>query len=126
MRTFIYGGNNKKLYHDAKLPTSDEEMLKKIVIKNFKNIKDESPNIIDIDNETGEVRQISKDHDSLNFKNVSQQTSMKIMSTFLPNDYPNSVTPNYKTFTIASNVGAIAFTTMSFLSTQSLFVALGR
>jgi hypothetical protein len=46
-------------------------MLHKIVIKNFKNIKDESPNIIDIDNETGEVRQISKDHDSLNFKNVS-------------------------------------------------------
>ena len=46
-------------------------MYKKIVIKNFKNIKDESPNIIDIDNETGEVRQISKDHDSLNFKNVS-------------------------------------------------------
>lgn len=69
-RPFIVG-NNKKLYDDAKLTTSDEEIFKKIVIKNFKNIKDESPNIIDIDNETGEVRQISKDHDSLNFKNVS-------------------------------------------------------
>ena len=103
-----------------------EEMFKKIVIKNFKNIKDESPNIIDIDNETGEVRQISKDHDSLNYKNISQNTSMKVMSTFLPNDYPNSVTENYKNFTIASNVGAVAFTAMSFLSTQSLFVALGR
>jgi hypothetical protein len=39
MRTFIVG-NNKKLYDDAKLTTSDEEMMKKIVIKNFKNIKD--------------------------------------------------------------------------------------
>ena len=111
------GGDNKKLYDDAKLITSDEEMFKKIVIKNFKNIKDESPNIIDIDNETGEVRQISKDHDSLNYKNISQNTSMKVMSTFLPNDYPNSVTENYKNFTIASNVGAVAFTAMSFLST---------
>ena len=70
-RPFISGGNNKKLYDDAKLITSDEEMLNKVVIKNFKNIKDESPNIIDIDNETGEVRQISKDHDSLNYKNAS-------------------------------------------------------
>jgi hypothetical protein len=42
---------------------------------------------------------------------------MKVMSTFLPNDYPNSVTENYKNFTIASNVGAVAFTAMSFLST---------
>jgi hypothetical protein len=31
-------------------------MGNKIVIKNFKNRSDESPNIIDIDNETGEVR----------------------------------------------------------------------
>ena len=46
--------------------------MKKIVIKNFKNTKDESPNVIDIDNETGEVRQISKDHDSVNIKNVTQ------------------------------------------------------
>jgi hypothetical protein len=70
-RSFIAGGDNKKLYDDAKLITSDEEMFKKIVIKSFKNIKDESPNIIDIDNETGEVRQISEDHDSLNYKNIS-------------------------------------------------------
>ena len=108
------------------MTTSDEEMAKKIVIKNYKNIKDSSPNIIDIDNETGEVRQISKDHDKMNLKNMRQQTSMKVMNTFLPNDYPNSVSSNYTKFTVASNVGAIAFTSMSFLSTQSLFVALGR
>ena len=51
--------NNKKLYDDLNISTSDDEIQNKIVIKNFKNIKDESPNIIDIDNETGEVRQIS-------------------------------------------------------------------
>jgi len=71
-RYYSYG-NNKKLYDEARLATSDDDLMKKIVIKNFKNIKDESPNVIDIDNETGEVRQISKDHDRLNFKNFSQQ-----------------------------------------------------
>ena len=70
--------NNKKLYDDLKISTSDDEIQNKIVIKNFKNVKDESPNIIDIDHETGEVRQISKDHDSLNYKNLSQQTKMKV------------------------------------------------
>ena len=59
------------MYDDAKIETSDDELYKKIVIKNFKNSKDESPNVIDIDNETGEVRQISKDHDSISVKNVS-------------------------------------------------------
>ena len=69
-RNFSYG-NNRKLYNDMKVTTSEDEMMKKIVIKSFKNVKDESPNIIDIDNETGEVRQISKDHDALSFKNMS-------------------------------------------------------
>ena len=66
-RSFHYG-NNKQLYKDWKIGTSDDELSKKIVIKSYKNIKDESPNIIDIDNETGEVRQISKDHDAMSFK----------------------------------------------------------
>jgi len=69
-RHYSYG-NNRKLYEDMKVTTSEEEVMKKIVIKSFKNVKDESPNVIDIDNETGEVRQISKDHDDWNFKNMS-------------------------------------------------------
>ena len=67
--------NNKKLYDELNISTSDDEIQHKIVIKNFKNVKDESPNIIDIDNETGEVRQISKDHNSRSFKNYSDQAS---------------------------------------------------
>jgi hypothetical protein len=44
------------LYDDAKISTSDDELYKKIVIKNYANVKDEKPNVIDIDNETGMVR----------------------------------------------------------------------
>ena len=69
-RHFSYG-NNRKLYEDMKVNTSEEEVMKKIVIKNFKNVKDESPNVIDIDNETGEVRQISEDHDAQSLKNMA-------------------------------------------------------
>lgn len=120
-----FSWNNRQLYDDANLPTSDDDLKKKIVIRSFKNIKDESPNVIDIDNETGEVRQISKDHDDWNFKNVSQQASLKVITTFLPNGYPETVGDQYMKFTVVANLGAMAFTTMSFLSTQSLFVALG-
>jgi len=49
-------GNNRKLYDDAKISTSDDEIFHKIVIKNYKNVKDEKPNVIDIDDQTGEVR----------------------------------------------------------------------
>jgi len=42
---------------------------------------------------------------------------MSMMSTFLPNGYPHSVTHNYTKFTVVSNIGAIAFTCMGFLST---------
>jgi len=50
---------------------------------------------------------------------------MKVMHTFLPNGYPHTVTDNYFRFATVSNVGAVMFTAMGFLSTQSLFVALG-
>jgi hypothetical protein len=89
----------------------------KIVLKNFKNIKDESPNIIDIDTKTGTVRQISKDHDSFSLKNSRTQLFMKVMQTFLPNGYPHSVGENYIRFVTVSNIGAVSFTAMGFLST---------
>lgn len=35
---------------------TNEEMMNKIIIKNYKNLKDKSPNTIDIDSKSGEVR----------------------------------------------------------------------
>lgn len=98
----------------------------KIVLKNYKNIKDEFPNVIDINSRTGEVSQISKDHDKMTISQFRQQTKMKAMNTFLPNGYPHTVSSNYFKFCVVSNIGAVSFTIMGFLSTQSLFVALGR
>jgi len=48
------------------------------------------------------------------------------MTTFLPNDYPKSVGDNYLKFSAVSNIGAVSFSAMSFIGTQSLFVAIGR
>lgn len=95
-------------------------------MRNFKNIKDDKPNIIDIDRSTGNVRQISTDHDIKNFQSFKNNALLNVMNTFMPNGYPNSVAKDYMKFVCVSNVGAIAFTAMGFLSTQSLFVALGR
>lgn len=118
--------NNRQIYKTNKISTSDDELQRKLVIRNFKNTKDKAPNIIDIDTESGEVRQISSDHDSYSFKNLKAMTRGKLITTFLPNGYPKSVGEDYLRFTTISNVGAMAFTAMSFLSTQALFVALGR
>ena len=90
---------------------------RKIVLKSYKNIKDEYPNIIDINSKTGEVSQISTDHDKLSLSQFHQDSKMKAMNTFLPNGYPHTVTPNYLKFSLVSNIGAISFTTMGFLST---------
>ena len=49
----------------------------------------------------------------------------KLAATFLPTDYPDSVSKEYLPFTIYSNISSVSMTAMIFLSTQSLFVALG-
>ena len=49
----------------------------------------------------------------------------KVFQTFLPTDYPDSVTKEYFPFTVYSMIGSVSITAMMFLSTQSLFVALG-
>jgi hypothetical protein len=48
-----------------------------------------------------------------------------VQRTYLPTDYPDSVTKEYMPFTMYSQFATIAYTAMGFLSTQSLFVALG-
>ena len=49
----------------------------------------------------------------------------KLMETYFPADYPDSVTKEYLPFTMYSMIGSISITAMIFLSTQSLFVAIG-
>ena len=44
-------------------------------------------------------------------------SKIKLMNTFLPNDYPNSVSDNYLKFTTVNNIGAISFSAMSFIGT---------
>jgi hypothetical protein len=44
-------------------------------------------------------------------------TFEKMAATFLPADYPESVTKEYLPFTLYSNLSSITITAMSFLST---------
>ena len=60
-----------------------------------------------------------------NFKEFKQVAKDKLYATYLPADYPDSVAKEYLPFSIYGNVSAVACTAMLFLSTQSLFVALG-
>lgn len=48
-----------------------------------------------------------------------------IQETYLPKDFPESVSKEFLPFTIYSMIGSTSTSAMLFLSTQSLFVALG-
>lgn len=71
------------------------------------------------------MRQISQDHDNINIKNLKSKVKTSFNTTFMPNGYPESVLPGYYKFTLLSNIGAVSFTAMGFLSTQCLFVSIG-
>ena len=48
-----------------------------------------------------------------------------MVDTYLPKDFPDSCAPEYLPFTVYALIGATCTSSMMFLSTQSLFVALG-
>lgn len=60
------------MLHSSRCMSSQNNRKNKIVMKSYKNIKDDKPNIIDIDRETGKVSQISTDHDVRNFKSFKK------------------------------------------------------
>ena len=53
------------------------------------------------------------------------KTMQVVSETYLPKDFPESVSKEFLPFTIYSMIGATSTAAMLFLSTQSLFVALG-
>jgi len=97
----------------------------RIIIHTFPNEKDPSPNTIEIDKETGKVQVISNT-DKLSLRSVKNKTYIGLFETFLPAGYPNSVAEGYLKFSIYNNISSFCITAMSFLSAQSLFVAIGR
>ena len=48
------------------------------------------------------------------YRNIALE---KLASTFLPADYPESVSKEYLPFSIYSNISSVTITAMSFLST---------
>ena len=64
-------------------------------------------------------------HDPISLKQIRLNFMNGFFDTFLPSGYPHSVSDGYLWFTMYSNISALAITAMSFLSMQSLFVAIG-
>ena len=98
--------------------------MKRMILKNYKSQKTTEPQIIQIDGKTKEAQMLTP-LQSYSLGSVGHTVHDKMMRTFLPADYPNSVTKEYLPFSIYSNISSISITAMTFLSTQALFVALG-
>ena len=90
--------------------------MRRVILKNWQNVKSEQPQIIQIDALTRDAKRLTK-LKRRDLKEMRQDGIDKLTSTFLPVDYPHSVAPEYLPFTIYSNMSSIAFTAMLFLST---------
>eukprot|EP00347_Sterkiella_histriomuscorum_P012381 403368796 len=117
---------NQSIVQEVKRELQQKEELKKykVVIHTFPNDKDMSPNTIEIDRESSQVTVISK-NDRISWGLVKNKIYIGLFETFLPVGYPNSVAEGYLKFSIFNNLSALSITAMSFLSAQSLFVAIG-
>jgi len=102
----------------------EQPKLNRMILKNYKSQKTQEPQIIQIDGETKEA-QLLTPLQSHSLGTLRHSVHEKVMRTFLPADYPHSVTKEYLPFSIYSNISSISITAMTFLSTQALFVALG-
>jgi hypothetical protein len=98
--------------------------VSKYVIHSFPYEKDNSPSTLEIDKISGKINIITH-HDPVSVKQIKSNFLNGFFATFLPAGYPHSVADGYFRFTMYSNLSALAITAMSFLSTQSLFVAIG-
>lgn len=101
-----------------------QQNLQRVILKNYKTAKTLQPQVIQIDAFTKEAKLLSE-IPTKNFKSFKHSLHEKLSNTFLPADYPDSVTKEYLPFTIYGNISSISITAMTFLSTQALFVALG-
>ena len=61
----------------------------------------------------------------MSMKELKYKSLQVFSETYLPKDYPESVSKEFLPFTIYSMIGGTSTAAMLFLSTQSLFVALG-
>lgn len=98
---------------------------KKYTIHCFPNEKENAPSTLEIEKHSGKITIITK-HDPMSLKQLKSNFVNGLSDTFMPSGYPNSVSDGYIRFTLYSNLSALAITAMSFLSMQSLFVAIGR
>jgi len=97
----------------------------KIVIENFENSNTEVPEIVTINKATQTVTEQNCNRNSWNLRQMWLNTQDTMKETFLPVDYPESVSSEYLRFILLANFSSVNVTAMSFLSTQALFIALG-
>jgi len=68
---------------------------------------------------------LASEKNKLTWKELKYRLYQIVAETYLPKDYPESVSKEFLPFTIYSLIGGTSTAAMMFLSTQSLFVALG-
>ena len=95
-----------------------------MILKNFKSVKTQQPQIIQIDAKTKEAKLLTP-FQRKTLQAYRHSARDKLIATFLPADYPDSVTKEYLPFTTYSIISSVSITAMTFLSTQALFFALG-
>jgi hypothetical protein len=111
-----FGGGSEEAYDFTR---------KRLTITNYLNIKSDKISTIQIDGLDKSVRMLATEKSKLSLKELKNRLYQIAAATYLPKDYPESVSKEFMPFTIYSMIGGTSCAAMMFLSTQSLFVALG-
>jgi len=98
---------------------------KRLTITNYKSAKSDKISTVQIDGKDKSVKFLATEKSRLSLHELKLRTLQVISETYLPKDFPDSVSKEFLPFTIYSLISGVATGAMLFLSTQSLFVALG-
>ena len=96
-----------------------------MTITNYESVKSDKISTMLIDGKDKSVNFLVSEKNNITTSYIKQRALQIISETYLPKDFPDSVSKEFLPFTIYSLIGGTSTAAMLFLSTQSLFVALG-
>ena len=90
---------------------------KRLTVTNYKSIKSDRISTIQIDGKDKSVAMLATEKNRVSLRELRLRAKQVFMETYLPKDYPDSVSKEFLPFTIYSMIGSTSTAAMLFLST---------
>lgn len=107
-RQRVFDKNGKRVY--------DFEQMR-LIVTNYKNAKQTKIQKVQVEGRDQSVTFLTKGGGRKKLSEYKQEAVDKLAATYLPADYPHSVTKEYMPYTMYSSAGSVCGMAMNFLST---------